>query len=207
MTFFTFTLMTDPPGDPLVNEDTQLNDNWDSVDTRLAQFQVKPNTIAATVPIGTEAMQNSSGSVAVHTGSGVWAFPGSIPAGWGAWTTLPLLAPVVERPSFTPKYRINTTIRKVELAGGLRADVSANPWARSKVQATANTGGIPDANKPVNNNIQQGAVGIGTTDGQFAGARIHIESNAGNSVKISVSYQGDDIGGNFVMLDNVKWFY
>lgn len=205
MAFFDFNLMTDPPGDPLVDETLQLNANWDKLDTRLSQFQVRPNTVAAVIPVGTEAMR-ADGVINVWTGA-AWRNPNSIPGNWGAWTTLPLLAPVVERPGFTPKYRINTIFRKVELAGGLRADVGAGAWAKAKVPVTTNAGGIPDANKPVSNGIQQGSTGISAVAGEFAGARIFIESNAGNSVLISVGYQGDNVGGNFVMLDNVKWFY
>jgi hypothetical protein len=204
--FFDFNVFNDPPGDPLVDEAFYLNANWDKLDVRLHQFEGLPNTITAPIPTGTEAFQNIDGQVGVWTGA-VWRVPDTIPGNWSAWTTIPLLAPVVERPLFTPKYRINSAIRKVELAGGLRADVGAGPWARSKVQISANAGGIPDANKPVNNHIQQGSSGASVTVGQFAGARIHIDSNAGNSVKISVGYQGDDAGGNFVMLDQIRWFY
>lgn len=206
MPFFNFNLLTDPPGDPFVDEDFYWNQNMDKLDTKLAMFDSAPNTLTGSIPTGTEAIQTSGGEVRVWNGS-TWRQADSIPGSWGAWTTFGLLSPVVERPLFTPKYRINSSIRRVELSGGLRADVSAGAWSRTKVQVTTNTGGIPDANKPVFDCIQQTACGIGTVTGQFAGARVFIEANAGNSVKISVGYQGDDVGGNFVMLDGIKWFY
>lgn len=205
MPFFNFNLLTDPPGDPLVDEDFAINQNMDKLDARLQQFATHPATIVSP-PLGTEAMFGSDTVVGVWQGS-AWRVCDSIPGGWGAWTVLPLLAPVVERPLFTPKYRINTVARKVELAGGLRADAAAGPWARSKVQITATTGGIPSANKPVYDSIEHQACGAGTVTAQYAGARVWIEANGTNSVKVSVSYQGDDIGGNFVMLDGCRWFY
>lgn len=206
MAFFNFNLLTDPPGDPLIDEDVYLNQNWDKLDSRLNQFQQIPNTIAATIPIGTEAFR-TSGLVMVWTGS-AWRNADSIPLGWSAWNLISIEpAAAVNRPGFELKYRVNTVCRKVELAGGLRATAASGPWVRGKILVTTTTGGIPAANKPVYDHIQQSATGIGTVAGQFASARIHIEANGTNSVKLFVSYQGDDIGGNFVMFDNVKWFY
>lgn len=202
--FFDFNLITDPPGDELVDEQSQLNANLDKMDSRLNQFQQQPDNTVVSPPVGTEALIGNI--IRVWTGS-AWRFADNPNSGWGSWATIALVAPYVHRTGFTLQYRVNTMIRKVELAGGLYAAAAQTAWPRSKVQVTANTGGIPDTYKPVNNHPQTGAAGIGTTAGQFAGARIWVESNAGNSIKLSVSYQGDDIGGNFVMLDPVRWWY
>lgn len=202
MVFFNFNLITDPPADEFVDEQVHLNANMDKLDTRLNQFTFSPNTVTSP-PIGTEAFNATS--VAVWTGSS-WRVPDAIPNGWSAWTTIPTQAPVAERPGWTPYWRVNPTIRCVELCGGFRADSVAGPWSKTKVQVSSLTG-IPITYNPVYDSIQQIACGISSTSGQFAGARLFIEAQVTNPVKLSVAYQGDDVGGNFVMIDGVKWFY
>lgn len=206
MTFFDFGYVTDPPDDEFVDEATQMNTNWDNVDTRLNQFQQEEtNTIADTIPVGTEALHTLR--IPVWNGTG-WVFESSIPLGWQPWIDLPLWDPVVERPGFTPKYRVNTTIGKVMLSGGCRSDVDAGSWPKLWYSLTLDDlTGIPPEYKPVHNCIQPTATGIGTVEGEFAFAHISIEDGSPNSVQIRALYQGDDVGGNFVMLDGVSWWY
>lgn len=208
MGFFNFNLITDPPNDEFVNEDTQLNQNLDKLDTKLALFPALPTVITPLV-MGTEVLNDSDPfpSPAVWDGTG-WRYMDNDDEDFDLWQSLPLIAPITGRTGIMPRYRVNTVIRKVELAGGVLATAAAAAWSRTKVQITANTGGILDAYKPVGTqSIQQVATGAGTAAGQFASARITIEGNAGNSVKISVSYQGDNVNGNFVQLDGAGWYF
>lgn len=204
MPFFDFNYVTDPPNDELVNEQTQLNDNLDKLDSRLAQFQKGLDHIT-NPPLGTEAQL--FGAVGVFTGTS-WRYPVSIHNGWGSWQTLPLQSPVIARVDYTPRYKINTTIRKVILSGAVTYGPTPSMWPYSKVKITSNTGGISSFYNPVNNlAIQYVTAGAVTVDGGYAGARLFVESNGTNSVSISIHYQGDDNNGDFVSLDGVSWWF
>ena len=203
--FFGFNYVTDPPNDEKVNEVTQINNNLDKIDLRLNQFQQRPVNTITGPPIGTEAYAQQ-GAICVWTGS-TWKAAEDLANAWESWNNLTLASGIVERPGFTPKFRINQKLRKVQLRGGLRADINAGPWPRSKVKVSSNSAGVSSIYKPTQNNIQQTAVGISTTANQAMSARIFVETNGSLPVAIFVGYQGDDGGGNFVVLDGISWWY
>jgi hypothetical protein len=62
---------------------------------------------------------------------------------------------------------------------------------------------------PVNGmHIQQSSAGAITTANGFASAVVTVEPKTGpNRTAVSVRYQGDAGGGNFITLDNIRWWY
>lgn len=208
MTFFNFTLPA-ADGSSLVDEQVHLNDNWDKLDSRLTQLQSDTtNTIAAPIPVGTEALVN--GDVQVWTGN-AWRGPDNIPASWNAWYTLPI-AGVVARAGYEPRVRVNTMMRKTMIVGGVQYDAAASVWPAGEFQITSDTSGLDAQYAPQSGPVwayggaSQSTSG-GTTD--YSGSRVKIEKHPTAAIlKVTVQHQGlYDGGGNFIMLDGIGWFW
>lgn len=195
------------PNDPQVNEVTQLNDNWDTLDAKLLPYM-------------------SGGSISgIETGQeifasgfrfGVWngsttRIPDDIDAAWSAWTALPMSSPRVARGGFTPRWRNNSLLRMVELSGGVLFNAAADPWTMGSL-FTVNSdtsGAIPSSMTPVGGTSRSpAATGLTAGTTVVAGALIIIDKPGGNTFnRIQAQYMGGPGGGNFIMLDQVWWWY
>lgn len=214
MTYFDFELVTDPPNDETVNEATQLNDNWSELDIKLQGWNQKPSNIVAPIPVGTEALDpqhpGDEYRIAVYNGTD-WIRSLNHITTWDAWANLSLRAPAVERPGFTPRIRVNQWKRQVMLSGGVLFNAAADPWPTgSDVEITADAAiGTNRAPVPGGLSYYQAATsGIVAASG-FASALIRVASEVGPPARTSIKirFQGDSGGGNFVMLDGLKWWY
>lgn len=193
------------PNDPVVNEVTQLNNNWDLLDLKLTPLMNGGTLTLAEV--GQEYLDSNS-RFAVWDGSAA-RVPDDIDSAWSAWTNIPMLAPRVIRPSFQPKWRSNSLLRKVELNGGIQFDASANLWTQgSSFQFNALSAGSP-ANTlgPVGGkHINQCATGLTAGTSVTAGGYITIDTS-GSFVRMAAQSLGGGGGGNFIQLDQVWWWY
>lgn len=205
--YFNFTKITPAaPNDPLVDEAAQLNANWDHVDTKLQPYMTG-------VPTPTQAGQeyfDGSFRYVVWDGAAP-RIPDEIDVNWSAWTALPMLAPRVIRPSFTPRWRNNSLLRMVELAGGVQFDAAANPWTMGGTfTLNGDVSGSPPASMlpigGVHKSQAATALSAGTT--VVAGAAITVDKPGGNTfLRIFAQYMGGPGGGNFIELDQVWWWY
>lgn len=206
MAFFSLNkIIPASPNDPLVDEVNQLNNNWDNLESKLGIYV---NGGALT---GIEAGQEYIG-----TGSrfAVWdgaaeALTEDIDSAWSAWTNIPMLAPRAIRPSWQPKWRNNTLLRKVELTGGIQFDAAASAWTMgSSFQFNALSAGSP-ANTlgPIGGkHIAQAATALTGGTSVTAGGYITIDTS-GSFVRMACQYLGGGGGGNFVQLEQVWWWY
>lgn len=197
-------ILPNSPNDPVVNEVTQTNANWDLLDTQMQSYLTG-------IPTPTEVGQESFDSNFRYT---VWdgaakRIPDDIDASWSAWTAIPMLAPRVVRASFTPRWRSNSAYRMVELAGGIQFDNVASQWTMgSSFQFNSLAAGSP-ANTlgPVGGTHKSPAataLSAGTT--VVASALITIDTS-GSFVRMAAQYLGGPGGGNFIQLDQVWWWY
>lgn len=204
--YLNFTKITPPsPADPNVDEVSQLNNNWDVVESKLL-----PYTAGGAIT-GIETGQESfDGSFKF----GVWngaslRVTDDIDAAWSAWTNIPMFAPRAIRTGFQPKWRSNSLLRKVELTGGIQADNVASAWPMgSSLQFNALAAGSPtSALQPIGGkHISQAAASLTGGTSVTAGAYITIDVSGG-FCRMSCQFMGGGGGGNFVMLDQVKWWY
>jgi hypothetical protein len=213
MTYFDFNFVTDPPADETVDEQTQLNENYEDLDLKLQGWNQKPCAIVGSPPVGTEGLDpqhpGDEYRIAVYDGTN-WVRSLNHVSSWGAWSNLSLRAPAVERAGFTPRIRINEWTRQVQLSGGVLLNVAADPWPTgSDVEITADAA-IANSFAPVPGGLSffEAATSAVTAASSFAAALIRISTEAGPSrTSIKVRFQGDAGGGNFVMLDRLKWWY
>ena len=208
MPYFTLNKITPPaPNDPNVNEVTQLNDNWDNIDLKLSPY------ISGGAMSGVQQGQehfDSNFDFCVNDGASTIR-PDDIGEGWSAWTNLPMLSPRAIRPSFTPKWRNNSLLRMVELTGGVLFDAVASAWTMgTSFIVNADAAGSPPASmQPIGNlHISPAATGLTTGTAVVASALVRVEIPGGSTfVRIGAQYMGGPGGGNFVMLDQVWWWY
>lgn len=209
MPFWNFSKIVPPaPNDPLVNEQTQLNNNWDYADGQLTLLTTNP--MSAVLP-GAETGQEwiYNGRLGVWSGTQL-VFPEDIELSWTAWSPFTLLSPAAPRATFTPQWRSNPLIRQVELAGGVLFNAAAAAWPLSLVAISdeAAPGGIPVAFAPMGGiTYMSAATSIPSTANRGASAHIAVDNNAGVNCRIRVRFMGASGGGNFVALDKVRWYY
>ena len=214
MVYFNFNYVTNPPADEFVDVDTQLNNNWTEVDNKLKPFNQKPSDFTGiTIPKGTVAFNPTPGSetrMAVWNGS-TWKNSVSQSGNWSSWADLGIRSPTVIRSGFTPRWRFHTGLKKVELVGGVQFDGAASAWPTGSTIEITSDSALNTTYLPANTaqaSYRQGAVGQITTANGFASAVILIESKSSPSrTAVSVRYQGDAGGGNFIMLDGISWWY
>lgn len=206
MAYLNFTKIAPPsPADPTVNEVTQLNNNWDVLESKLGVYSTGGSITG--IETGQEFM-NVSFQNCVWDGAATVASD-DIDAAWTAWTNIPMLAPRAIRPSFQPKWRSNPLLRKVELVGGILFDAAASAWTMgSSFQFNSLAAGSP-ANTlgPIGGkHISQAAAALSGGTSVTAGAYITIDTS-GSFVRMAAQYLGGGGGGNFIMLDQVWWWY
>jgi hypothetical protein len=205
-TYFNFNFITPAaPNDPLVDEAAHLNANWTEIDNKLAPYN--NGTTVTPVEIGQEYI-DASGRFAVWDGTSS-RVPDDIDAAWSAWTNIPMLAPRVIRPGFQPKWRSNSLLRKVELTGGIQFDSSANTWtAGSSFQFNALSTGSPASSfAPIGGTHRSQAAAALTAGTVVVAAGYITVDTSGAFVRMSAQYLGGPGGGNFIMLDQVWWWY
>lgn len=204
--YLNFTKIAPPkPNDPVVNEATQLNANWDLLDTKLQPYIIGGTLTLAEV--GQEFFDNNF-RYGVWDGA-VQRIPDDIDASWSAWTALPILAPRAIRTGFTPRWRNNSILRMVELSGGVQFDGPANAWTLgSAFQINSLAAGSPtSALAPIGGTHKSQAAGALTAGASVvAGAAITVDSSGG-FCRINAQYMGGPGGGNFIQLDQVWWWY
>lgn len=214
MPYFNFNYVTDPPDDENVNAITQLNNNWAEVETKTKPFNSSPaNFTGITVPVGTEAFDpehaGSEDRIAVWDGT-TWRRGLNHVTAWSNWDNLTLRSPTVARTGFPPVARVDIIARRVTLMGGVYFNAAIDPWPTNTTVEITNDTAIQTSLAPVNGgmSVSQGATGQITTANGFAAAVIIVELKSSPSrVAVSVRYQGDAGGGNFIMLDGVEWWY
>lgn len=205
MPFFDLNLITDPPGDEFVNEETQLNANWTELDKGLSWLQFFGATPPLNVGIETITSVNRH-SVWNGTAQRV---PYSIPSGWTAWTTLTPVAPYVVRGGFPFKWRRNAGLRKVQVTGGILNTVAASPFPHTSFVTICNAG-ISSSFAPMGGlHMQHSATAAITGAGigiDCATARLQVRLS-GATAWIEAHYMGQDGGGNFLQFDGLEWYY
>jgi hypothetical protein len=197
-----------PPLDPNVNVATQLNSNWDLLDTKLAPYQ--NGTTVTPTETGQEYI-NSSGRYAVWDGAAE-RVPDDIDSAWSAWTNLPLFSSRAIRTGFQPKWRNNSLLRMVQLTGGFQADSSASAFTPANIYFVTDdnaAGGIPQSMKPIGSkHICPCAVALTAGSVVVASGYMTIDAPGGAAnCRLRVQYLGGPGGGNFVMLDQIWWWY
>lgn len=208
---FDFNYVTDPPNDELVNVQTQLNDNWMELDEKLTIYNQEPGDFGTnTIPIGAEifdpdTVHGNTERIAAWNGS-EWIRSLNHASAWTGWQAVGVRAPAVNRASLPVLANVNPIARRVILRGGITFDAAASAWpTNTNVEITDDTAIQADLAPVHGLCVRQGATGVNTT---FAGAVVLIEpKTTPNRVAISVRYQGDSGGGNFVMLDGIGWWF
>jgi hypothetical protein len=214
MPYFNFTKVTNPPNDELVNVTTQINNNLDEIDTKVYPFNQKPSNFGAiTKTVGTEAFNPNSGfeeRISVWDGS-AWRASLNHASPWSAWSALSIRSPAVIRTGFPVMYRTNNYRRQIQLSGGVLFDAAANAWPTGTTVEITSDGALSASFAPDNTAqmaVQQGTAGPITTVNGFASAVVLIEKKTTpDRTSVSIRYQGDAGGGNYVMLDGISWYY
>lgn len=204
--FLNFKKIVPPaPNDPSVDLASQINDNWDILDSGLNIY----NSTGEFTP--TQAGQEW---LAPNYRFAVWdganeRYPDNIDLFWSAWTAIPLASGRAIRSGFTPKWRQNSLLRKVELVGGFQYDSAASTWPTSLVVLNADTGSIPATYQPTGGkHVGQCATAVNTTGVVVAAGYVIVDKPAGNTnCRIQARYMGGPGGGNFLMLDQIWWWY
>jgi hypothetical protein len=209
MAYLNFTKITPAaPNDPNVNEVTQLNDNWDQLDAKLQPLIIGGTLI--NVEVGQEFPDNSF-NFAVWDGAAS-VTPDDIAQAWTAWTNLPMATGRFIRSTFQPKWRDNPLTRQIQLTGGVQFDSGAGAWPMgTSFLLNADSSGSPPLSKlPIGGkHVQTAAAALTATPAVTAGAHIIVENPGGTSgfVRVKAQYMGGPGGGNFIMLDQVWWWY
>lgn len=206
MTYLNFTKIAPPaPNDPNVSRVNHLNNNWDHLESKLGPY-VNGGSLSG-IDRGQEYF-DSNFRFAVFDGTAT-RVPDDIDAAWSAWTALPILSPRVIRPSFTPRWRNNSLLRMVELSGGVLFDSAASAWTMgSAFQLNVlGSGSPPSSMGPVGaNDNRPCATSLSAGTGVASAGRVNI-STSGSWVMLTGQYMGATGGGNFIMLDQVWWWY
>jgi len=209
MAYFNFTKIVPPaPNDPTVNEVTQLNNNWDHIETKLTPY-VNGGSLSG-LETGQEYLGAPGPRAAVWNGT-ARREPDDIDAAWTAWTAVPIISPRVTRPGNILKWRQNPLMRKVELRGGVLFDASSNAWTLGATFLITNdvAGGIPGTSFPVGvAMIGPTPTAIAAAPAIVAGAYVTVDKPGANTFcRIRVQYMGGPGGGNFIALDQIWWWY
>lgn len=204
--YFNFTKITPvAPNDPLVDEVTQLNNNWDQLETKLTPYM---NGGAIGMAQAGQETFDGSFRYAVWDGAAL-RIPDDIDAAWSAWTAIPMLAPRVIRPSFTARWRSNSILRMVELSGGIQFDAAANPWTMGSSFQFNTLGAGSPANTlgPIGGkHVSPVATALTAGTSVTANGIVTIDTS-GSFVRMAAQYLGGGGGGNFMELEQVWWFY
>ena len=206
MTYFNFFKIAPPaPADPLVNEDTQINDNWDHLDAKLQPYV--SGGVISDIETGQEFFDINF-RFAVWNGAAT-RIPDNIDAAWSAWTAMPLAAGRAIQAGNTWRWRSNSILRMVEMSGGIQFDGAAGAWPAGLQLCNADVAGaIPAAQQPIaGKHITIGGTGL-IGAGNTASGYIHVDKPGGNTfVRVRAQYLGAAGGGNFIHMSQVWWWY
>ena len=219
MAYFSLNKITPPaPNDPVVNEATQINANWDNIDLKLQPYMIG-GTIS-NIEVGQEFF-DSNFRFAVWSSGGT-RLPDDIDAGWSAWTAIPMFSPRVARTSFTPRWRSNSMYRMVELAGGVYFNAAQDPWTLGgylTINADS-SGAIPASLAPVGGiHISQAAAALTAGTSVTAGAMIYVDkpgetlsAELGVNTWVApvevISFSSTKFGGGINAQSNAElWFF
>lgn len=207
MAYLPFNRIEPPaPNDPQVNEQTQLNGNWDLLDSKLKPYY--QGGFLNNVEVGQEFFSGVNFDFGVWDGAAT-VTPEAIPEGWTAWTNLPVATGRSARGGFTPRWRNNPLYRMVELSGGFLYDGAASAWPNNAAHLlnAPSAGSPPTSMVPVGGkHIQPCAVALTEGTINVAGGLVVVDIDSG-FVRIRGQYMGGPGGGNFIMLDQVWWWY
>lgn len=209
MVYFNFNKIVPPkPNDPTVDEMAALNNNWDVLDAGITPY-INGGTIS-NIEQGQEFYGPGS-TFAVWDGAATRTAD-DITSAWSAWTNLPLNASRAIRSGFQPKWRNNSLLRMVELAGGFQADASATAFTPGNIYfVTADVaGGIPQSMAPNGGGATYRQCATALTAGTAVVASGYIiidKPGAETHVRLRSQYLGGSGGGNFIQLDQVWWWY
>ena len=208
MAYLNFTKITPPaPNDPTVNEVTQLNNNWDHLDTKLQPYLIGGGLSG--IETGQEYL-NGSFRFIVWDGAAE-RLPDDIDGAWSAWTALPIFAGRAARPSFTPRWRNNSLLRMVQLSGGFLFDGAAGAWTLGGYFTlnADSAGAIPASMVPIGGtHTQPVATALSAGAVVVAGGSITVDKPGGNTFcRIRGQYMGGPGGGNFMQTEQVQWWY
>jgi hypothetical protein len=215
MPFFNLNIMPDPPSDPLVNVVTQLNNNWDVIDLGFQSMQGQVPGLPPNPDIGQQ--YSGGGANVVWTGS-TWKSPVNWTDGWTAWTTLSgynqAEAPFVNNTTYPVQYRNNTSLRQIEMRGGLQLGSLGLGWDNQTRNLSPMTVGIPVAFAPVDDKaFLPTAMNLMTNSDSAAyssSANVIVEKKVNPNVWFRVKHTGSNNTGelfNIFYFDNVRWFY
>jgi hypothetical protein len=215
MPAFTFNYITPPPNDELVDEQSQINANLDQIENRLNFLQGIGTWANVDRPKGLEALINDGNQrTAVWNGT-AWRTPTGIAGGWTAWQNITLIAPyVASAAGFTPMWRSNSVIRRVQLKGRIANGATGVSMAKNNwTNFSSGASGIPLTFTPAN------TVALWTTScspitasspagSEINGARLRVNADA-TSVRLDFNWMGQDSGttGNYISLDGMDWWY
>lgn len=193
--FFDFNYITDPPNDELVNEQTQLNDNWQKIDDRLGWMQGKNSIVPpdANKPLGLEVF--TSDRHVCWSGTGFRA-PTSIEQSWSAWTQITYTAPYQASAGFPVEYRTNSANRYVQMRGRIQNGATGTPFGKTAwiqvgtIAFATNT--APMFDESIHTQGCNGVTGSSPVGSEVAGARVRIRTNGVNPVIVEVNYMGQD---------------
>jgi hypothetical protein len=209
MAYLSFNKITPPaPNDPLVNEVTQLNDNWGQLDTKLQPY-ISGGTIS-NIEQGQEFF-DSNFRYAVWDGAAT-RIPDDIDAAWSAWTAIPLVAAMSARSGFVPKWRSNSLLRQVELVGGIFYGSTPTAWPLGTAVTCTNdaVAGIPASMVPSGGEVRAQSGSVITSGASVVCAGyIIVDKPAPNTyVRIRAQFLGGSASGSdFIQFDQVSWWY
>lgn len=200
--------LTDTVAGDTVNESTQLNANWDQIDTKINALVVSSTNLPGAAVVspeeGIESVNpNKTDDFDYFVHLGVYdgaAWRQQTLETWGAWQTITLTAPFVERSGFTPKLRISNT-GIVEFRGGVINTAGASAWPTGL--QVINSGQFADATyHPDQATHKLIAASVAST---WAYGRARVDSNGG-FMRLSVQFVGATGGGNFLQLEGLHYY-
>jgi hypothetical protein len=192
------TLATD-----LVNEITQLNNNWDRIDTAFTSLYggAAVTPVVTSPALGTEWI-NKDGKLMIWNGT-VWAEPDL--ETWGAWSSLTITAPYQNAGGNAAQIR-KSNLNNVEMRGAIQLNAGADAFPDtgyilvSSGQFAVGTGYCPEMTTTVPAAMNSSATG-------FTNGFIYLTVTGGSPSTLAVYIlpQGVRATGNSINLDNVRY--
>lgn len=210
MAYFNFNYVTDPPNDEQVDYQKYINHNFQEINDKTKGFNQSPSNIT-NPPVGTEAFYpglpvENQNRIAVWDGN-AWVTPVSHTSTWSSWQNLALSTGISYRSGYTLQASVDTLSRKVLLRGGVVYGPTAANWPTGKLIEITSDLSVNLLPKPGGETYWTCAVSQITTAGGYAGAIAKVSQKTSSLISIQVQWYGDSGGGNFIMFDNMHWWY
>jgi hypothetical protein len=186
----------------LVNEVTQLNNNWDAIDTGFTSLYGGALTApAVTSPArGTEWI-NNTGKLMVYDGSS-WIEPAV--ETWGNWTAVTITAPYMSVPGngvFIRKSNLNN----VEMRGAVQLNATVDPFPNSGyIQVSSGQFNLASGYCPEMTSIFEASMNL-TATGFTTGFIYLTVTTTPTTLSIYILPQGTRASGNSISFDNVRY--